>query len=97
MIDKNPFPSSANFAEPSNQENIFMANINGISWYEYDNHLNAPFILEAYPSLEESNHDFIKRIVFECLILKMCLRCERWYNDEVREFLANQQEKGRWK
>ena len=82
------FPTCANFDEPSNQEDIFVVDTNGVSLYNYDDPLDAPFIPKAYPCPGESNYQFIKKINVEGRLLKVCPRCERYY-DEVRLLLAN--------
>ena len=71
-----------------------MVDINWVTLYQYEDSLNASFILEAYPSLGESNADFFRKVNVEGGILKVCLRCEKYYN-EVRVFLANLWEKER--
>ena len=51
IIDKDLFPTNAIFTESSNQKDVFMANINGVTLYQYENSLDSPFTPKAYTSL----------------------------------------------
>ena len=94
IIDNDPFLTSANFVKPLKQEDVFVLDINGVTLYQHVDPLDASFILEAYLNLGESNANFFRRINVEGGILKVCLRCEKYY-DKVKVLLANQWEKER--
>ena len=84
MVEKDLFLTRINYVEPLELNEVNVPKVNMVTVYEYDGPLDTPFILETY----ELNFEFFKRINVKGGIIKMCHRCEKYY-DEVRVLFVN--------